>query len=202
MEFEIVEIEEILRATAVEIFAGAFVNDPLFIFAFADKEQRLKLTRIMYEFVVYDMAPELNLAFKGVFSNTELAGCMIFSTPESAGWNDTMNDSLDRMRAKAADENINLIGEFAMLRGFRPDGEHFYGNELAVKEKFRGMGLGTALLKYLIDSSESHPGSRGILIDTANRHNIKLYEKHGWELRDKVPFYNMNKYFLWRKNRK
>jgi len=42
------------------------------------------------------------------------------------------------------------------------------------------------------------PEAKGIMIDTANENNVKLYEKWGWELKAEVKFYELKKYFLWK----
>jgi ribosomal protein S18 acetylase RimI-like enzyme len=200
MEIQINDIPKELYKDAVAIFTGAFSDDPLFMFAFPAKEQRRRLTKIMYEFVVYDMVPKLNLTIRGAFADGILAGCMIYTTPESFAWSETMNASLENMREKAADKSINLIGEYATLNGYKPEVEHYYGNELAVRKQYRGRGLGKALLNDLIKHCESHPKAKGILIDTANENNIAMYEKLGWALKTTIPFYDINKYFLWRKS--
>jgi ribosomal protein S18 acetylase RimI-like enzyme len=200
MEIIIKEIREELKKKAVEIFTEAFIDDPLFILAFPESESRKRLTKIMYEFVVNDMVPELNLQMKGAFAENVLVGCMIYRTPESLQWNDKLNYEIDKMREKANDKRIDMIGEYARLEGYDPVDEHFYGNELAVGKKYRKSGIGKALCEYLILDCKKHPKAKGILIDTANENNIILYEKWGWVLKKTVKFYTIMKYFMWREN--
>jgi len=155
----------------------------------------------MYEFVVYDMVPQLNLIIKGAAENNVLAGCMIYTTPDSVPWNGSMMASLEKMRAKAGDERINIIGQFAMLGGYEPNTPYLYCNELAVKNESQGLGFGKALLKDIINSAENIYKVKGILIDTANENNLAIYEKFGWVLKSTIPFYGINKFFLWRDNK-
>ena len=183
---------------AINIFTEAFYDDPLFVFAFPEEEVRKIQTRIMYEFVVLDMVPKLNLSLKGAFINDELAGVTVYTTPESHEWGGQMMDALAKMREKANNGRMNIIGEFARLGGFEPDCIYFYGNELSVSKDFRKHGIGKALNKHLIDECKKHPTAKGILIDTANENNVKLYKKWGWELKAAADFYEIKKYFLWK----
>jgi ribosomal protein S18 acetylase RimI-like enzyme len=201
IKIENIGIQEKLQAGAVEIFTDAFSGDPLFKFAFPEFKQRKRLTKIMYEFVVYDMVPMLDLTIKGATENDELAGCIIYTSPDSIPWSDSMTGSLERMRAKASDEKINLIGQFAMLGGYKPKAPYLYVNELAVKKKFRRLGFGKALINNIIEISETHSAAKGILIDTAKENNLAIYEKFGWVLKSTIPFYDINKFFLWRENK-
>jgi GNAT superfamily N-acetyltransferase len=198
MEPNIKEIPKKRWGESVEIFTEAFMDDPLFLFAFPEIDTRKRLTKIMYEFVVYDMVPALNLVMNGAFLSIELAGCQIYRTPESFGWNELMNSALEKMRAKANDERINLIGEYATLSGYDPAVVHFYGNELAVKKEFRRSGIGRALSNFMINECRTHPTAKGTVIDTANEKNVRLYEKWGWELKMTLSFYEIKKFFMWR----
>jgi GNAT superfamily N-acetyltransferase len=186
------------RTEAVGIFTEAFTDDPLFKFAFPETEEREKLTKLMYEFVVMDMVPELNLTIKGVYKENKLAGCIIYTTPKSDQWSNKMMGAVSKMREKADNPRINLIGEFAMLDKYEPGVKYCYGNELAVKKDYRRKGIADKLIKTMINDCKSYPEVKGILIDTANKENITLYEKWGWELKQTTDFYSIKKYFMWK----
>ena len=193
-------IPESLYPEAVEIFTQGFIDDPLFLFAFPEEEQRKRLTNIMYEFVVYDLVPKLNLTMKGAFIYDSLAGCIIYTTPDAQEWNEAMNIALRNMRDKANDERINIIGEYARLKKYDPGVPHFYGNEISVKKEFRRQGIGIALAEDMIRECKTHPTAKGIVIDTANPDNILLYKKWGFELKATIDFYNIKSYAMWREN--
>lgn len=198
MNISIKKIEDNQINHAIDIFSEAFFGDPLFIFAFPEEEIRRKMTKIMYEFVVLEMVPRLNLKLIGAFFDDKLAGCTVFTTPESNEWNEQMMDAINIMREKANDKRINYIGEYSRVSAFEPEGEYFYGNELAVSKDFRKHGIGKTLNNYLFEECKKHPTAAGILIDTANKNNVKLYEKWGWELKATLDFYDIKKYFLWK----
>ncbi len=182
---------------AVNIFAEAFEDDPLFLFSFPGSEQRRRLTRIMYEFVVFDMVPNLNLVMKGALIDNSLAGCIIYSTPESHPWSERMKEPLLRMRKKANDERIDIIGEYARLPKYDPEALHFYGNELAVGRTFRKLGIGKKLNDTMVYDCKNHPEAKGIVIDTANENNVARYEKWGWELKASGNFYSIKYFVFW-----
>jgi GNAT superfamily N-acetyltransferase len=195
------DIPEIQYREAVDIFSEAFYDDELFVFAFPEPAQRNRLTEIMYEFVVYVMVPMLNLKLKGAYVKDKLAGCVIYTTPDADNWGEQMMDSIQKMREKANDERINLIGEFARLGGYEPEGIYYYGNELAVKKEYRGRGIGKALVYSIIDDCRNSDECRGILIDTANPDNIEMYKRWGFELKETKDFYKIKKYFMWKQNK-
>jgi hypothetical protein len=182
---------------AAEIYTEAFYLDPLFVFAFPGQEQRMRLTRVMYEFVVFDMVPILNLTIKGAFVNDKLAGCVIYTTPESSEWDEKMNEALDKMRVRANDEKINFIGEYARLEKFSPGVEHFYGNELAVGSGFRKRGIGKMLNDTMVEECKNHFSAKGIVIDTANENNVSTYLKWGWQLKKTGVFHNIKYFAFW-----
>ncbi len=198
MKIEIKKIPKEHITEAVDIFTGAFIDDPLFKFAFPELNQRKRLTKVMYEFVVYDMVPQLNLMMIGAYVDDILAGCEIYTTPEANEWDERMNVSLKKMRAKANDDAINLIGEYARLKKYDPGVVHFYGNEIAVKGEFRKKGIGKALADNMIKECKNHTTAQGIIIDTANENNIKLYEKWGWVLKGVYNFYTIKSFAFWR----
>lgn len=196
---KIIDLEPEYFPAAIEIFADAFRDDPLFMMAFPESAERIRCTKIMYEFVVNSMVLILKLHILGAFESGGLVGCMIYSGTESKLWSDEMNNALDEMRTKANNASINLIGEFARVEGYEPAVRYIYGNELAVKYAFRGRGIGAELCNELVKICDEDMNAEGILIDTANGKNLKLYSSLGWELKQTLPFYDIMKYFLWRK---
>jgi GNAT superfamily N-acetyltransferase len=193
-------IPEHLLPEAVEIYTQGFMDDPLFLFAFPEDEQRKRLTKVMYEFVVYDLVPKLNLTMKGAFIDDSLAGCIIYTTPDAREWNEDMNIAIQKMRDKANDERINIIGEYARLKKYEPGVPHFYGNEISVMKKYRKHGIGKSLAEDMINECASHATAKGIVIDTANPDNLSLYKKWGFALKATIDFYDIKSYAMWRAN--
>jgi GNAT superfamily N-acetyltransferase len=178
---------------AVKIFADAFVNDTLFIFAFPDKKKRNRLTKIMYEFVVYKLVPLMKLKLKGLFVKGKLVSVCTYTTPESkTDWTEELAASVNKMRRRANDDSIRLIGEYSMKsRKFKTDTPHFYFNELAVAPKEQGNGYGKKMFKFVESECLKHPSAKGVWLDTPNPDNVKIYKHLGYKVKHRFKFYTL-----------
>ena len=189
---------------AIEIFTDAFVSDPLHKFAFPDEKERKKITGLIYELVILTIVPEMKLKIKGEFVNDKLAGAIIYTPPGSfSGWNDKLDKAVKKMRRKAKNEKIKLIGEYAMTIGkFKPKTPHFYLNELAVSPDMQGKGIGTKLMLSVEPECIAHLTAIGLALDTTNLRNVKLYKKIGYKVINKFDFYELKVYCMYKTIRK
>jgi hypothetical protein len=186
---------------AVIIFTDAFVNDTLFLFAFPDTQQRERLTKIIYEFVVYKLVPEFKLNLKGLYINSKLVAVCTYTTPKSKTvWTDKLDKAVKDMWKKANDNTIKLIGEYSMKsRKFKISEPHFYFNELAVSPKEQGKGYGKEMFKYIESKCLKHPTAIGIGLDTPNPTNVKIYKHIGYKVKHKFRFYDLTGYCIYKK---
>jgi GNAT superfamily N-acetyltransferase len=178
--------------SAVKILANCFTEDSLHIFAFPDITERIRLTKLVYEFIIYHMVPEMFLKIFGYFENTELLGVIIFS-PFNPGrkWTDNLQDALEDMRAKAKNERINLIGEFAReSASINIPFDYLYVNELGVLKKYRGKGIGEKLLKNT-EFEALKSGTNFVTLDTTSITNLELYKSWGYELFKEYIFHEI-----------
>jgi ribosomal protein S18 acetylase RimI-like enzyme len=199
MTIKIDKIENELQTEAIELLYQAFVDDPLYKFIFPDEHKRTELTKSMYEFVVHEMVPGLNLTMKGAYTDKDnLLGCMIYTTLNSMDWNDKLTNAAIEMRKKANDKRMELIGEYASLCSeYRPEVKHFYGNELAVRKEYRNQGIAKLLVFNMIEDFQNNPDAEIIAIDTTNEENVLLYQKWGWKLNASFDFYDIKVYSMW-----
>ncbi len=168
---------------AVDIFTEGFIDDPLHIHLFPDSEERIKVTRCIYEMMVYDITSGMNLQLKGLFCNDVLAGCLIYTRPDAFEWNDSMMEAVKRMRLKADNPKVNEIGEYAMILGLKkPKEKHIYLNELSVKKSYRGKGFAKMLIKNAEMDTISFPEIKMICLDTTNYLNVEIYKKIGYNV--------------------
>jgi len=179
--------------TAVKIFSDAFSEDTLFRFAFPDKNQRLRLTKIIYEFVVKKLVPIMKLKLKGLYVNGKLVSVCTYSTPESKkGWTDELSVAVDKMQKKANDKFIGLIGEYSVKsRQFKIKEPHFYFNELAVTPGEQGKGCGKIIFEYVESQCRKHPAAKSVWLDTPNPVNIKIYKHLGYKIMHRFKFYDL-----------
>ena len=87
---------------AIDIFTKAFANAPLFLYAFPELVKRKRLTRIMYEFVVFELVSVMKMCFKGIYKNKKLIGVCTYTISESnTTWTDKLDKAVINMRKKA-----------------------------------------------------------------------------------------------------
>jgi GNAT superfamily N-acetyltransferase len=183
---------------AIKIFSDAFVNDSLFIFAFPDEKKRKRLTKIMYEFVVFELVPLMKLKLKGLYVNNKLVSVCTFTTPESkTEWTDELANAVNKMRKCAKDDSIRLIGEYSMKsRKYKIDKPHIYFNELAVIPKEQGKGYGKMMFEYVESQCRKHSSAKSVWLDTPNPKNVKIYKHFGYSVRHRFKFRRLTGYVM------
>ena len=201
MNIKIKNISSVNYKKTVNVFARAFVNDPLNIFAFPDEKERARITEIIYKFVIMSMVPEMDLKIKGAFENEKIVGALIYTLPESKiGWINKLDSAVIEMRRKANNEKMKLIGEYAIKSAkYKPKFPHIYLNELAVLPEFQNHGIGTDLMKSAETESEKHTTAVGLGLDTTNINNVRLYKKLGYEIVKEFKFYELKGFSMFKK---
>ncbi|HPS65277.1 MAG TPA: GNAT family N-acetyltransferase [Ignavibacteria bacterium] len=199
-KINIIPLEQTDFKKAVEIYTEGFSKDPLHLYAFPDERERIRITKIIYEFMVFDLVPLMKLKITGAYLNDELAGVLIYTPLEHGDWCGELNRAVENMRSRAANENVKFIGEYSMeAMRHHPKEPHYYMNELSVSEKFRGRGIGSALLLGAEDEARKNPLVRFVLLDTTNPKNVSTYQKIGYEVRKTYPFHTLTSYSMWKK---
>jgi len=190
-------------AKAVEIYTEGFSKDPLHLFAFPDEVERIRITKVIYSFMVYELVPLMGLKIIGAYLYDELAGVLIYTPLDSKEWNDEMNKAAVKMQRAAANENVKLIGEFSIEAMKRHPAEpHFYMNELSVSEKYRRKGIGSGLLLEAEKEARLNPPVNCVLLDTTNPKNVVTYQEIEYEVRETYPFHTLTSYSMWKKIKK
>lgn len=185
MEKEIIikHLPENDYSKAVEIFTEGFSEDPLHIHIFPDAAERTHVTRCIYEMMVFDIAPGMNLQTKGIYRKNELGGCIIYTRPDSLSWNDKLGEAVRRMREKANSKKVHLIGEYAQkTSAIKPDEKHIYLNELSVSKKFRNTGLARMLVENAEKDALLFKEVKAVYLDTTNTLNVEIYKKIGYNI--------------------
>lgn len=188
---------------AIKIFSDAFSEDTLFRFAFPDKKQRRRLTKIMYEFVVCELVPMMKLKLNGLYVNNKLVSVCIYTTPDGkTEWTDELASAVNRMRNKANDDKIGLIGEYSMKsRKFKIVRPHFYFNELAVSPKQQGKGYGKMMFEYVESQCRKHSSAKSVWLDTPNPKNVMIYKHFGYSVKHRFKFRELTGYVMSREIR-
>ncbi|MBN1633664.1 MAG: GNAT family N-acetyltransferase [Ignavibacteria bacterium] len=200
MNYKITKIPENLFSEAVNIYTNAFIDDPLHLFAFPDLNERIRITKLIYEFVVGHIVQVMNLSFIGIFVNNILAGVMTYTTPKSKIWSDELDNAVLKMRENAGNESVNLIGEFSGLTmKHRPKEPHYYLNDLAVAKEYRRRGYAKVLMEYAENECFLNPFTNVTALDTTNSYNARLYEKYGYYVNTEYDFMGIKCYSMYKK---
>ena len=186
-----IEVQEI--ESAIDIFTEGFLEEPLHIMAFPETEKRKRLTRLVYELIIYHIVPEMNMKLIGAYADGVLAGVLDYTPSDTmVSWSDSLNKAVEEMRIKANDTAINLIGEYAMKCGsVRPVERHYYLNDIAVSRTYRGKGIGKKLFDYAEEECRQHQDIKCIALDATNPKNVSLYQSWGYEVFKEIEFYDL-----------
>lgn len=185
---------------AIDVYTRAFINDPLHLYAFFGLNQRITLTRLVYELVVKEIVPVMERKLIGAFTGNDLVGVAIYSIPESKqDWDESLNTAVKKMQEKANDESIYIIGEYAsMCADFRPDKPHYYITDIAVRPDVQGRGIGRTMMNYIIDESDKRIDVDGIWLDTTNEKNMIWYKTMGFEVESEFFFHKLKCYTMYK----
>ncbi len=200
MNLKISKIPEYLFPETVDIFTNAFFEDPLHIYAFPDITERKRITKLIYELVVYHIVPGMNLSLIGISENNLLSGVMTFTTPQSKTWTEELDIAVSEMYDKARNESIKLIGEFSgMTVRHRPKEPHYYLNDLAVAKEFRRKGYAKELMEFAENECRLNPFTELTALDTTNPENVRLYMKYGYYINTEYDFNGLKCYSMYKK---
>lgn len=192
---EIVPLEKPHVRKAVVVIADAFVNEPGAVATIRKTpEKRLPLLRKHFGAqVAFSLSQG---ASRCAVLDGELVGAMIITAPGAEP--PSAVDMLKLLPGMLLRSNPGIL-----WRGIRssmedernrPKEPNYFLDLLAVAPKFKGQGIGNAMLKHLTDMSDRE----GILtyLCTTEPKTLPLYEKHGFEIitetRElKIPNYHM-----------
>ncbi len=182
---------------AVDIFTEGFIEDPLHLLLFPEYKERARVTRCIYEMMVYDIVPGLNIQLKGLHYKNQIAGCLIYTRPDAKVWTEKMNEAVKRMRIKANNPDVKHIGKYAMKTAlYKPEEKHIYLNELTVKKQYRQKGLARMLLESAEEDAVMFPDIKKIVLDTTNILNVEIYKKIGYNVFHEFNFLGLTGYSM------
>jgi len=177
------------KSDFVSIMNRAFAQDPLFLHAFGNSEADEKARRRAAAFVsfMFDKSQLLGEEIWGVFDSGSLAGAYVVETPHSGrlgfGRGLRLAGKLLRLMWMISGRSLNFLNNYMRVtRSAAPPWKHHYLIMIGVAPEAQGKGLGAGLLMHLLNKAVTDPLSRGVALDTENRHNLPLYRKFGFHL--------------------
>jgi GNAT superfamily N-acetyltransferase len=178
--------------TLAAILARAFYDDPVMRWGIADDNRRGKL--LERSFGLY--LRQLWFKQDECYTTGSMAGAIIWQPP--GHWKASLMDQL-RLLPSMARINGRLLPR--ILRGLaatesnHPVEPHYYLPLLGVDPKWQGHGLGTALMRPILDRCDRE-GVAAYLEATSPR-NRALYQRHGFQVTEQF-FVGAGSPPLWR----
>ncbi|MEU6226029.1 GNAT family N-acetyltransferase [Streptomyces sp. NPDC047042] len=169
------------RELVVQLLDGAFQDDPVSGWVFPDQAQRrVTHPKLMAAFLDIVLA-------EGRVDLTEdgLACALWLSVPADAHPEDAEQDDGAAQLREAVEpdnERVELIGR--LTAGIHPAGRaHEYLWLIAVAPDAQGRGLGTALVRQVLDRCDRE--GVAAYLEASNARSRKLYERLGFDLLDR-----------------
>ncbi|MDX3456694.1 GNAT family N-acetyltransferase [Streptomyces sp. ME02-8801-2C] len=169
------------RELVVQLLDGAFQDDPVSGWVFPDQAQRRAThPRLMAAFL------DIVLAEGRVDLTEDGTACALWlSVPADAHPDDAEQDDGAAQLREAVEpdnERVELIGR--LTAGIHPAGRaHEYLWLIAVAPDAQGRGLGTALVRQVLDRCDRE--GVAAYLEASNARSRKLYERLGFDLLDR-----------------
>jgi RimJ/RimL family protein N-acetyltransferase len=82
-----------------------------------------------------------------------------------------------------AEVNGQIVGHVSCVGGAKVANRHTTGLGITIVKEWRGKGVGTALMQYIIDWARANPVIKRVELEvfTINPRAVKLYERFGFE---------------------
>lgn len=175
----------------ISLISSSFARDPLFLHMFGDPELHNKSRSNITAFIsfMFDKSLLLHEEVWGCFEQGRLLGAYVVEKPKP----ETI--ALQIMRGglllgrliplffHLSGATLHLLNTYIRItRSATPPCPHHYLIMIGVQPQEQGKGIGTTLLRHLLNAVIADEESQGVALDTENEENIELYRKFGFTL--------------------
>ncbi len=162
------------HATAGEVLADAFDDDPVFSWVFPDRLTRPRLLQAMFGF----LAEHQYLAYgESVAADDAVA----LWQPPGAPSDDEFWVDHGEAFSLALDGHMDRLGLLGVAMGeHHPTDPHWYLLAIGVRPAAQGRGLGGELLAHTLAKVDA--GGHPAYLEASSRRSRLLYERHGFEV--------------------
>jgi GNAT superfamily N-acetyltransferase len=159
----------------------AFFDDPMFAWMYPDPE-----TRTTYGRQFMRLSLEIGFPHGHVYTTGANAGGAIWSPPDVELFDDEAGAKFFTLLAEQSGDRAEEIGNgFLAISEQHPHDEpHFYLMVLGAARSSQGKGLGSAMLRDVLDRCDRQ--GFGAYLESSNIRNVPLYERHGFRVRSEV----------------
>lgn len=177
----------------VEILAGAFFKDPLFVYFWPDEKARYVQTRVVIEFFLSVSANTFCIDLPDGDCAGVLGAFAPGEYPPSFLRSMTLIPKLVSMILKSL--RYTPMSVMAQLKTFyqgvermRPKLPHWYIVIVGVDPRLQGKGIGAKLLEEVFVKAREQAAP--VYLECSNPRSLEFYAKHGFEIEQEMPSVN------------
>lgn len=169
------------HAAVARTLARSFYDDPVFAWMFPDASTRLARNERVFSRIVLRMAAPHDQ----IHTVRDHAGAALWFPPGTADTGLLAQLRLMPAMVWAARRDLpRVLRCMTLMEDVHPHEPHWYLNILGTDPDRQGEGIGTALLRTVLDRSDED-GTPAYLEATSPR-NRALYERHGFEVTGEI----------------
>jgi len=194
---KIISLAPSKKELAVETLAQAFQDDPIYTYVFPTIEERLLYTARLAEAMVICC-----LRYGRVDTTVEVAGVACWLSPGQAEMNlwRSLRTGFALPRAviafpkEARERMLGMVEHMDKVHKQTMDRPHWYLWMIGVKPGSQGQGLGSSLLRPVLNQADAE--STPCYLETETESNVAFYEKRGFAIAttENVPGHDLK---LW-----
>ncbi|MFL5825588.1 MAG: GNAT family N-acetyltransferase [Thermoleophilaceae bacterium] len=163
------------------VLARSFLDDPVSCWAFDREPRRFAKLERFFELRLRTLIPQ-----DVCFTTPEREGAALWALP--GRWVVPIGETL-RLMGNVGPRRLPLVGRgLATVERRHPKGRHFYLAVLGTDPDHQGRGVGSALLRPVLDMCDSE----GIpaYLETGKERNLSFYGRHGFEVTERLELPN------------
>ena len=166
-----------------ETLAEAFFCDPIFSWWIREEHRRKE---VLPEF--FRIIGEASLAGEQVYRSADGVAAAVWTPPGAQPTEEEMAELAPQL-ATATGEYAETLFEFlALMEEKHPKEPHFYLFLLGTRRAFQSQGIGSALLRTVLDGCDD--SATPAYLEASSEGNKRLYLRHGFEVTDELRLRN------------
>jgi ribosomal protein S18 acetylase RimI-like enzyme len=165
----------------VETLVAAFLDDPVMAWCVPDRERRPAILRAFFEIAV-----DVNQPYGELYTTDPVPAAGAVWVPPGCQPAGGEADHLVTLYIEAAEEyGDRVVAAMQLMDACHPQEPHDYLWFLGTRPEWQSRGLGSALLREVLDRCDRE--GRPAYLEASTERNVRLYRRHGFEVADEIP---------------
>jgi len=167
------------HARLAEVLARAFLDDPVTAYFYPSSRTRLRHARRFFRARLATLSRQ-----EQVWTTEDLHGAALWSLPGQ--WRERARDSLRLLPSAPGllPHPVRAVKAVQVIEERHPPERHFYLSVLGIDPAEQGRGLGSALLRPVLDLCDEE--RFGAYLESSKERNVDLYARHGFRVRERI----------------